>query len=312
MIIAKVSLRAALLKRSRLLLMSIAPFTAVIAPAIAQPTTPPSRFTDTQGHWAAACIDRTGDDGLMKGYGDRRFLPNNNISRAEFAVLMLLLFGDVPKVRNAPVFADVPVSFWAEGVIQKAYERGFLEGYPNNQFRPYQEISRAQAMTIFAKVQKLSSTGDTDRVLSRYFGDQSEIPGYARGAIAAAAKANLIVNYPEIEQFRPSVGMKRGEVAALLCQATEDGYDLRKVPEETIVRVQYCEGQRPLYDADGFAVVFAGADEFGYGKSGMQDRSGRWVIPADYGELHPFSDGLALGFPPPFDYYQQVYSFIDQ
>ena len=171
MIIAKVSLRAALLKRSRLLLMSIAPFTAVIAPAIAQPTTPPSRFTDTQGHWAAACIDRTGDDGLMKGYGDRRFLPNNNISRAEFAVLMLLLFGDVPKVRNAPVFADVPVSFWAEGVIQKAYERGFLEGYPNNQFRPYQEISRAQAMTIFAKVQKLSSTGDTDRVLSRYFGD---------------------------------------------------------------------------------------------------------------------------------------------
>ncbi|MGC1525467.1 MAG: WG repeat-containing protein [Phormidesmis sp.] len=312
MIIAKVSLRAALLKRSRLLLMSIAPFTAVIAPAIAQPTTPPSRFTDTQGHWAAACIDRTGDDGLMKGYGDRRFLPNNNISRAEFAALMMQVFGDAPKVRNAPVFADVPASFWAKGTIQNAYERGFLEGYPNNQFRPYQEISRAQAMTIFAKVKKLSSTGDTDRVLSRYFSDQSEIPGYARGAIAAATKANLIVNYPEIEQFRPSVGMKRGEVAALLCQATEDGYDLRKVPEETIVRVQYCEVQRPLYDADGFAVVFAGADEFGYGKSGMQDRSGRWIIPADYGELHPFFDGLALGFPPPFDYYQQVYSFIDQ
>jgi len=269
-------------------------------------------FSDTQGYWAAACVDQMGSSGVMKGYGDRRFLPNNNISRAEFAALMMRAFGESTKVRDALAFTDVPASFWAADVIKQAYERGFLEGYPNSQFRPYQEISRAQAMTIFARVRRLSSTGDTDNILNQYFSDQSEIPGYARGAIAAAAKANLVVNYPAVDQFRPNDGMKRGEVAAVLCQAYRDGYDRRNVPDETIVQVQFCPVSSPAYDADGFAVVFGGADEFGYGRSGMQDRSGRWIIPPIYGELHPFSDGLALGFPPPFEYYPQSYSLIDQ
>ena len=110
-------------------------------------------------------------------------------------------------------------------------------------------------MTIFARVRRLSSTGDTDNILNQYFSDQSEIPGYARGAIAAAAKANLVVNYPAVDQFRPNDGMKRGEVAAVLCQAYRDGYDRRNVPDETIVQVQFCPVSSPAYDADGFAVV---------------------------------------------------------
>lgn len=302
-----------IVKRSFGLLLAIAAPITAVAPAFAQSALPLVKFSDTKDHWAAACIERMGDDGPMKGYGGGRFLPNNNISRAEFAAVMMQYFGNAPKVRNATIFTDVPTAFWARDTIKKAYERGFLEGYPNNQFRPYQAISRAQAMTIFAKAQSLSSEGDTDDILNQYFSDQSGIPGYARGAIAAAAKASLVVNYPAIEQFRPNDSMKRGEVAAAFCQASRDaGWDGRaQVPPKTVVIVKFC----PIdlqYDADGFAVVYAGADEFGYGRSGMQDRSGRWVIQASYGELHRFSDGLALGFPPTFDFYKQFYDFVDQ
>jgi hypothetical protein len=291
------------------------PIVAIALPSLAQPTVPLVQFSDTQDHWAAACIERMGGSDTMQGYGDGRFLPDNTINRAEFAALMVQAFGTAEKVRHAPNFTDLPASFWATAAIQQAYERGFLEGYPNDQFRPFQAISRAQAIAIFAKAQQLSSEGNTDAILNRYFSDQSGIPGYARGAIAAAAAASLVVNYPTVDQVRPADSITRGEVAAILCQASRDGSDYRyNVPDEYVVSVQFCPSDPNVrhYDADGFAVVFAGADEFGYGKFGMVDRSGNWVIAPDYGELHPFSDGLALGFPPPFNYYDQSYRFIDQ
>ncbi len=131
-------------------------------------------------HWRR-CIERMGSGDYMKGYANRRFLPNNTMSRSEFAAVMVKIYVNAQKIRNAPQFTDVPAGFWAKDAIAKAYERGLLEGYPNNQFKPSEPTSRAQAISILAKAEGLKNPTDIETVLNWLYVDQGEIPGYARG-----------------------------------------------------------------------------------------------------------------------------------
>ena len=298
-----------LLTRLSLGLLAAAIPTVIARPSQAQESAIPLvEFSDTQGHWAAACIERMGSGGYMEGYANRRFLPNNTMSRAEFAAVMVKIYVNAQKVRSAPRFADVPVGFWAEEAITKAYERGLLEGYPNNQFKPGEPISRAQAITILAKAEGLRDPDDAEAILNRLYVDQGEIPGYARRAIAAATEKRLVVNYPAVEQLRPNASIVRGEVAAMLCQATTFGSDYRaNVPYEYVVtevnrwrdRFVRLEGDPTLaYDRGGFALKPGDYDETGIARWGMVDRSGRWVIEPRFEALNIFSDGVALGRTP--------------
>lgn len=208
---------------------------------VAQPA-PQTRFLDTQNHWAASCITAMDSWGFMQGYPNGSFQPGGTMTRAEFAAMIVKAY-PAADIQSAPNFTDVPTGFWAKRVIQQAYTRGFLVGYPNRQFRPNQTISRAQALTILAKAQQLSMPLDSDRtndILMRSFDDQAAIPDYARDAIAAATKAKLVVNYPNMRVLRPQAAIARGEVAALLCQAHSEN-----LPTQFQVPPQYIAGFNP-------------------------------------------------------------------
>ena len=308
-----------LLTRLSIALLAAAIPTAIASHSLAQESAIPLvEFSDTQGYWAAACIERMGSGDYMKGYANRRFLPNNTMSRAEFAAVMVKIYVNAQKVRGAPQFTDVPAGFWAKDAIATAYERGLLEGYPNNQFKPGEPISRAQAITILAKAEGLRDPDDAEAILNRLYVDQGEIPVYARSAIAAATEKRLVVNYPAVEQLRPNASIVRGEVAAMLCQATTFGSDYRaNVPYEYVVtevnrwrdRFVRLEGDPTLaYDQGGFALKPGDYDETGIARWGMVDRSGRWVIEPRFEALNNFSDGVALGRTPENP---QIYEVVD-
>lgn len=123
-------------------------------------------------------------------------------------------------------------------MIQQASRRGLLAGYPNRQFRPNQPITRVQALTILAKAQRLTVPSGIDDILIAAFDDQVYIPAYARGAIAAAAQANLVVNYPKLSELRPEALIARSEVAALLCQARATTLEAQyRVPFQYVVQL---------------------------------------------------------------------------
>ncbi len=219
----------------------LAPFIAVMAQAVSTTTTTLSqslatgRFADSQNHWAGACINGMAAQGLMQGYPNGSFQPEGTMTRAEFAAVIVKAY-PAPSVQSAPNFIDVPQSFWAKGVIQQAYERGYLAGYPNRQFRPNQTITRAQALTILAQAEQLTLPAETDDILMRSFDDHSAIPNYARSSIAATTAANLVVNYPKLSELRPQAAIARGEVAALLCQARSTSLEAQyRVPPEHVV-----------------------------------------------------------------------------
>ncbi|MBD2065618.1 DUF3370 family protein [Funiculus sociatus GB2-A5] len=191
-------------------------------------------FSDINSHWAKECISQMAPRKLVSGYPDGTFRPNATITRAEFAVLMLNAFPDAPIKRNGTSFKDVPTSYWAHKAIQDAYRRGFFSGYPGGVFQPNQAIPRSQAVGVVAGAKNYSIPENPTQTLGQYFNDATQIPEYAKNAIASAAVNSIVVNYPNVKQLKPNQTATRGEVAALMCRAL----NIYAVPPQYIAGVE--------------------------------------------------------------------------
>ena len=173
-------------------------------------------FSDIQDHWAANFIVQLSNAGIVKGFEDKTFRPNTNITRAEYAALLVKAF-DITPVRTGITFSDVSVNFWANSVIQQAYRAGFLSGYPDGTFKPSQAILRQDVLVSLMRAMKDTTTVNPE-ILKAYT-DEAQIPAYARDEVASATKRTIVVNYPKRDQLSPSRGANRAEVAALLGRA---------------------------------------------------------------------------------------------
>ncbi len=108
--------------------------------------------------WCAKYIARLSTSGIIKGYGDGTFKPNNPITRAEFATMCVRFFeGRTESITDAKSdFTDVADDHWAKDYIDKAAKQGFVTGYPDGTFGPDNYITRAEVVTV------------VNRMLSRY------------------------------------------------------------------------------------------------------------------------------------------------
>ncbi len=108
--------------------------------------------------WCAKYIARLSASGIIKGYDDGTFKPNNPITRAEFATMCIRFFEDrTESISEASSdFTDVSDDHWAKDYIDKAAKQGFVTGYPDGTFKPDELITRAEVVTV------------TNRMLSRY------------------------------------------------------------------------------------------------------------------------------------------------
>lgn len=78
-------------------------------------------FGDTQGHWAQASIAIAVEQGIMRGYADGSFRPNQGLTRAEAATLINRLTGRGPLTGiTKAIWSDVPLTHWAFGEIAEA------------------------------------------------------------------------------------------------------------------------------------------------------------------------------------------------
>lgn len=186
-------------------------------PVDSQPPTPSvsSRFSDLGNHWATAYIEALAERGLVKGYPNHTYRPNEAINRAQFAALAAASYSAVAPVRSALAFVDVPPSHWANRAIDLAQRQGFLGGYPDQTFRPDQGMGRVQAMVAVASGLKLPPAPASGLGVYR---DRAQIPSYAIDALASATRAGLVINHPDPEQLRPLETITRAEVAVLIYQ----------------------------------------------------------------------------------------------
>jgi S-layer homology domain len=199
-----------------------APFVAS-SPANAQADAQIVRFFDVpSNHWAKGFIEALATQGIINGFPDGTFRPDEGVTRAQFAAMVQKAFNRQP-TRSPVMFTDVPSSYWAYGAIATAYSTSFMSGYPDGGFYPDQEILRSQVLVSlvtglgYSSNNAISSSA-VGQLLQRY-SDASEIPSYAQPTIAAATEKSLVVNFPNPRFLNPNRIATRAEVAAFLYQA---------------------------------------------------------------------------------------------
>jgi uncharacterized lipoprotein YddW (UPF0748 family) len=203
----------------------------VLKPSLAYSQT---KFSDVQGSWVQPCVEQLAQRQIISGYPDGSFKPNAPVTRAEFAAMLGKAFPNADVVRTGGKFADVPTNYWASDAIRKAYQTGFLAGYPGGVFQPNQNIPRVQALVSLASGLKHVPVKPSLEILNAAFADVTEIPEYSRSAIAAATEKQLVVNYPNVRKLNPNQLASRGDVATFLCQATGT---LGMVPSQYVASV---------------------------------------------------------------------------
>ena len=106
-------------------------------------------FTDVNGSaWYANTVATLSNAGILAGYPDGSFRPNDPITRAEFAAIATR-FDDLAAADST--FTDID-GHWAEDAINAAYGAGWVGGYPDGTFRPNNNITRAEVMSLVNRV----------------------------------------------------------------------------------------------------------------------------------------------------------------
>ncbi|MGE5660444.1 MAG: DUF1565 domain-containing protein [Actinomycetota bacterium] len=178
------------------------------------PTPTGERFSDISGHWAKDFIERLAGMNIISGFPNGTFKPDDSLTRAQYAALLAKAFELTPR-REATSFKDVAADFWAKTAIEKANRGGFMAGYPDQTFRPDQNLTRAQA--IVSLINGLQLKRGTPNSLSVY-SDRAQIPSYATEAVATATELKIVVNYPQRTQIAPMRDITRAEVSAFIYQ----------------------------------------------------------------------------------------------
>lgn len=93
------------------------------------------------------------DYGIVDGYPDSTFRPDQPISRAEIAAILSRSEAlDTDNSAPAQSFRDVPEDHWAYGAIRASVQTRLFDGYADGTFRPDQPMSRAEAAAVLSRI----------------------------------------------------------------------------------------------------------------------------------------------------------------
>ncbi|MEH2325278.1 MAG: S-layer homology domain-containing protein [Nostoc sp.] len=197
---------------------------------------PPIAFNDVPNNfWGKRFIDVLSSRGILMGFPDYSFRPNQPVNRAEFAAILQKAFEQEPS-KTAIAFQDISAKFWATSAIDQAISTGFLKGYPKKTFKPQQNITRVQVLVALVSGLNLKTPTSQNQILSVYK-DAKDIPTYATSKIAAATANGLVVNYPNPQILAPNKVATRAEVAAMIHQALVKRGKLEGISSQNIVRL---------------------------------------------------------------------------
>ena len=110
------------------------------------------------GDWYADTVGYAVQKGIVSGYPDGTFKPNQAITRAEFASIASR-FANLTESKDLS-FSDLDASYWGYKAIRLAASNGWISGYPDNTFRPEQAITRAEVTSITNRM--LNRSADLD------------------------------------------------------------------------------------------------------------------------------------------------------
>lgn len=167
-------------------------------------------FKDINGYWAEKNIEELVTMGAVTGYSDATFKPDNPITRAEFATMLVKAFRLEPK--QGKMFTDT-MNHWARDTISTAAAYGIVGGYDDKTFGPDDLITREQMAVMIVKTTKLElASGELS------FTDSKKISAWAKDSIITALNGKIMKGYSD-GSFKPNDNATRAEAVTVIVNA---------------------------------------------------------------------------------------------
>ncbi|MGN7384087.1 S-layer homology domain-containing protein [Paenibacillus sp. SAFN-117] len=189
-------------------------------------------FSDVPtNHWAYKYISEMVGRKVIDGYPDGKFRPNNTISRAEFAKIMVTASGIQAQKVNYSSFSDVPTTNWASPFVEavKDYMTGYRAANGQYIFNPSAPALREDIAIALVKLKGYDVNRLPDHsTLEAMFKDYAGISESAKDYVALAVENGLVSGFPD-ETFRPQATVTRAEATVMLWRAYQYGNDNKDV-----------------------------------------------------------------------------------
>ena len=174
------------------------------------PTPADGKFADVaDDFWAAKDIYTLKDAGIIGGKSATEFDPNGDVTRAEFAKMVVGLFG-YKATSDAVNFEDCKAEDWFTPYVAAGVEAGVIKGVSDTEFAPNATITREDACTILGRA--LNTVAASNELK---FTDADKVSEYAVPYVALLSELELINGY-EDGSFLPQNNITRAEAAKII------------------------------------------------------------------------------------------------
>lgn len=184
---------------------------------------PTVNFTDVQDHWAQGAINKLAGMGVINGYPDGTFKPENKITRAEVTAILVKALNLKPGADRFIKLADeANIPAWARESVAAAVAEGIVKGYPQPDgtitFEAGKPVTRAElaAMTANIITRKFGPVAPATLV----FSDKDNIPNWAIAAVGTVVSKGIVSGYPD-NTFKAENQITRAEAASIILRLLE-------------------------------------------------------------------------------------------
>jgi uncharacterized protein (DUF2252 family) len=175
----------------------------------------PVIFGDTAASFAKSYITYLAARNIINGTAADQFSPSEQMTRADFTLILARMAGANLGAYKASTFTDVKVDSYYAQSVQWASENGITSGVRAGEFAPAANITREQMVTMIARFAALKKVSFAQAVLAAAFADAAEIPAFAVDAAKAIQQAGIISGKSG-NRFAPKDLASREEAAKML------------------------------------------------------------------------------------------------
>ena len=182
------------------------------------PTEQPTPYTfDDLGSvsWAEESILTLADKGIIAKPADKKYRPNDNITREEFVKLLVAAL-DMYDVNAICDFTDVPGDAWFASYVASGVNNGLVKGISDTEFGAGRDITREDISVLIYRSAQAKGI-DLSGTIAKTFTDAPLISDYAEEAVEGMAQAGILAGY-EDGSFGPQRPATRAEVAVMLAR----------------------------------------------------------------------------------------------
>ena len=180
-------------------------------------------YNDIEGHWAEDIILRMSSLGIVAGYPDGSFRPDEPLTRAQLASMLVRLLKVAEVEADEILFYDVDPSAWYSRPINSAFKAGIVAGHSKYLFGPKDLVTREELAVMMARAAGYESKhyflknneADLYEYLNNNYIDTSDISLWAKPLVSVMLKEKILRARDE-NRIEPKFVVTRAEAVVML------------------------------------------------------------------------------------------------